>query len=280
MLSILHPKAARYWPRSLKRVVGSVQGSKNLLTNNGVATLSGNQSYVTLDFGIEIGGLISMNFDSVAPTSGVALSFTESPMFINPLASDDSSMSAINNTYDGVENLPTPLVAGFWTQPASRLRGGFRFLTYCFHLNLSGFHFQRVFGYFFASDPVFHDKDFLTKIWYAGAYTLQTNTVPLHTGRQIPFVPSPGWQNDATLGVAGPIIVDGAKRDRAVWPGDMGVAVPTQFVSTNDLLPTKNALSTMFAAIDPKTGALPESGPSTQSDRKRYLPCLDTYWSV
>lgn len=44
-------------------------------------------------------------------------------------------------------------------------------------------------------------------------------------------------------------------------PGDMGVAVPTQFVSTNDLLPTKNALSTMFAAQNPKTGALPESGP-------------------
>ena len=41
----------------------------------------------------------------------------------------------------------------------------------------------------------------------------------------------------------------------------MGIAVPTQFVSTNDLLPTKNALSTMFAAINPKTGALPESGP-------------------
>lgn len=41
----------------------------------------------------------------------------------------------------------------------------------------------------------------------------------------------------------------------------MGIAVPTQFVSTNDLLPTRNALSTMFAAQDPTTGALPESGP-------------------
>ena len=43
--------------------------------------------------------------------------------------------------------------------------------------------------------------------------------------------------------------------------GDMGVAVPTQFVSTNDLLPTRNALATMFAAMNPVTGALPESGP-------------------
>ena len=41
----------------------------------------------------------------------------------------------------------------------------------------------------------------------------------------------------------------------------MGIAVPTAFVSTNDLIPTRNALSTMFAAIDPVTGALPESGP-------------------
>lgn len=41
----------------------------------------------------------------------------------------------------------------------------------------------------------------------------------------------------------------------------MGIAVPTAFVSTNDLIPVRNALSTMFAAINPITGALPESGP-------------------
>lgn len=41
----------------------------------------------------------------------------------------------------------------------------------------------------------------------------------------------------------------------------MGIAVPTQFVSTFDLIPTRNALSTMFANINPQTGALPESGP-------------------
>ena len=51
----------------------------------------------------------------------------------------------------------------------------------------------------------------------------------------------------------------------------MGIAVPTQFVSTNDLLPTRNALSTMFAAINPRTGALPESGPPlSQLDSDTY----------
>lgn len=51
----------------------------------------------------------------------------------------------------------------------------------------------------------------------------------------------------------------------------MGVAVPTQFVSTNDLIPTRNALSTMFAAINPVTGAIPESGPPlSQKDSDTY----------
>ena len=100
-------------------------------------------------------------------------------MFINPLASDDSAMSAINNTYDGVENILTPLETGLWTQPESRLRGGFRYLTIV-STSDSEFSISNVScaisfaphvtnlrdysGYFFASDPVFHDKDFLTKV--------------------------------------------------------------------------------------------------------------------
>ena len=43
--------------------------------------------------------------------------------------------------------------------------------------------------------------------------------------------------------------------------GDMGVAVPTQFVSTNDLIASRNALSTLFSEINPITGELPMSGP-------------------
>ncbi|KAF5353466.1 hypothetical protein D9756_007933 [Leucocoprinus leucothites] len=197
-------------------------------------------------------------------------------MFIRPTSSDDSSHPASSTTYDGILKLQTPLKTGLWQQPPANLRGGFRFLTLVSNssapLALSNVtcsisfmpHFpdlRAYSGYFSAKHPTFHDQDFLTKVWYAGAYTVQTNTVPLDTGRQVPFAPQGSWKNDARLGVAGPIIVDGAKRDRAVWPGDMGIAVPAQFVSTNDLIPTRNALATMFAAINSKTGALPESGP-------------------
>ncbi|KAI8992817.1 Six-hairpin glycosidase [Trametes punicea] len=269
------PKSRTVYPTAVKEIHGGVKNAEALVST-GTATLTGNGSWVALDFGIEVGGLVSLNFGKVFSGSSIALSFTESPVFISPLTSDDSSYPSANMSYDGVLHVPAPLPTGIWTQPAAMLRGGYRFLTIVLTSdepvaisNVScaisfAPHFSNLrdySGYFYASDPVFHDKDFLTKLWYAGAYTVQTNTVPLNTGREVPFVQSPGWLNNATLGVAGPIIVDGAKRDRAVWPGDMGIAVPTQFVSTNDLLPTRNALSTMFAAINPLTGALPESGP-------------------
>ncbi|KAJ7733701.1 Six-hairpin glycosidase [Mycena metata] len=270
------PKSKTVYPAAIRETDGAVTNSQNLVNNAGSATLAGMGSYVTLDYGVEVGGLISLNFDSVTSASSIALSFTESPSFIRPTASDDSSFPDESTTYDTVLPVPAPLPAGFWTQPAFSLRGGFRFLTIVSTgsgaLTISNVSCAISFmphvedlraytGYFFAPDPGFLDSDFLTKIWMAGAYTVQTNTVALNTGRQVPFESQGHWANNATLGIAGPIIVDGAKRDRAVWPGDMGIAVPTQFVSTNDLLPTRNALSTMFAAIDPKTGALPESGP-------------------
>ncbi|KAG6908504.1 hypothetical protein DXG01_004438 [Tephrocybe rancida] len=293
------PTSKTVYPRAIHSSNGDVGNAQTLIGNSGSgsATLSGKGSWVALDFGVEVGGLISLNFDNTtaSSTSTISLSFTESPVFIRPLASDDSSFPSANTTYDGVLRVPTPLPLGHWTQPASALRGGFRFLTIVLASN-DAVAFSNVScaisfmphvvdlraysGYFQASDPVFEDEDFLTKVWYAGAYTVQTNTVPVNTGRKVPFAPAGSWANNALLGVGSPIIVDGAKRDRAVWPGDMGIAVPAQFVSTNDLIPTRNALSTMFAAINPKTGALPESGPplsQTGSDTYHAWTLIGSY---
>lgn len=147
-------------------------------------------------------------------------------MFISPLSSDDSTNSSPNMSYDGVLHVATPLVPGFWTQPVSSLRGGFRFLTLVSTsdsaVSVSNISCTTSFmphvenlreysGYFYTEDPIFHDKDFLTKVrpthlsqpvnipnvlyfqlWYAGAYTVQTNTVPVNTRRLVPFVSSPG----------------------------------------------------------------------------------------
>lgn len=108
-------------------------------------------------------------------------------MFIRPTASDDSSFPSASTTYDGVLAVPAPLKAGFWTQPVSALRGGFRYLTIVSNSDSSvtisnvscaiSFmpHVQdmRAYsGYFYAADPDFHDPDFLTK----GACGLQFAT--------------------------------------------------------------------------------------------------------
>ncbi|KAH9476632.1 hypothetical protein JR316_0010545 [Psilocybe cubensis] len=291
----LAPESKTVYPAAIHSSHGSVKNSNLLVKNKGKASLSTNGSWIALDFGIEVGGLISLNLNSNPSPSSFSLSFTESPTFIRSSASDDSSFPSANTTYDGVLQVSVPAHAGYWVQPASSLRGGFRYLTVVSNsenaITLSNVscaisfvpHLENMrdyAGYFYAKDPQSKDEDLLTKIWYAGAYTVQTNTVALNSGRHVPFSPAGSWANDATLGVAGPIIVDGAKRDRAVWPGDMGIAVPTQFVSTNDLIPTRNALSTMFAAINPKTGALPESGPPLSqqgSDTYHAWTLIGTY---
>jgi hypothetical protein len=196
---------------------------------------------------IQVGGLISLDFLKPASSAAISLSFTESPLFISPTTSDDSTLPVSSGDYDGVLRVPSPIPSGHWTQPAYTLRGGFRYLTVVSNssesITISNISCEISFmphmndlreyqGYFYAVDPVHDDKDFLTKVWYAGAYTVQTNTVPVDTGRVVPFVPSPGmrstcatesiqlvdailgWANNAIIGVAGPILVDGAKRDR------------------------------------------------------------------
>lgn len=119
-----------------------------------------------------------MNFDSVASDSAISLSFSESPVFLRPQASDDSSFPDASTTYDGVLRVPAPLPTGFWTQPSYALRGGFRYLMIVSNsesaITISNVSCAISFmphvdnlrdysGYFYAADPVFHDTDFLTK---------------------------------------------------------------------------------------------------------------------
>lgn len=142
--------------------------------------------------------------------------------------------------------------------PDEKLRGGFRYLTLFLLTNsttgpgieIGGINleisFQPTWSNLRAYSGYFHSSDeLLNRIWYAGAYTLQTNAVPVDTGRAWPGV-SAGWANNGTLSNGSTVIVDGAKRDRAVWPGDMGVAVPAAFVSIGDLESVKNALQVMY----------------------------------
>ena len=60
--------------------------------------------------------------------------------------------------------------------------------------------------------------------------------------------------------------MDGAKRDRLVWPGDASIAVPSIFVSTNDMMTVKNSLESLLI-LQNASGALPYAGvPFSEED--------------
>ena len=53
--------------------------------------------------------------------------------------------------------------------------------------------------------------------------------------------------------------MDGAKRDRLVWPGDIAISGPSMFVSTNSLDGIKNGLAALFS-LQQSNGRLSYNG--------------------
>lgn len=218
----------------------------------GPAQLSGNGSLLIFDFGKEVGGLVTVTYTATGEGS-LGLAFTEAKNFTG-YVSDESNGGGGS---DGALFADITSTNGSYTMPLEKLRGGFRYLS-LFALTDSNvsidinsieleISFQPTWsnlrayaGYFDSSDKL------LNRIWYACAYTVQTNTVPPSTGRSWP-PPATGWLNNAVLGAGDSVLVDGAKRDRSVWAGDLGISIPSTLVSTGDLDTVKNALNVQYA---------------------------------
>lgn len=232
------------------------------ILSGGVTTLTGAGSYIVLDFGKEVGGIVSLDFGSRNPTAQtVSLAFSESIQYAG-LSSDTSN-----------GNPPGYLLAFVipgtrYTMPAERLRGGFRYLTIGLQsdgpVTLTGVSLN------FTAAPAMSDlrayqgsfsssDDLLDRIWYAGAYTVQMDTIAPNQGQAYPPPPS-GWLNNGLSGAGVSLLTDGAKRDRFVWPGDLGIAAPADFVSLGDTLSVRNDLDTLFA-MQSEAGCLPYVGP-------------------
>jgi hypothetical protein len=249
--------------KSIYRTTGSVSDPGAVLDGK-ATTLTGPGSSITLDFGEEVGGLVTLHATSATDAGQqLGLAFTESSQYVG------TSSDASNGGGGPDGSITADLTPGAsWTMPQAKLRGGFRYLTLfdetggtialdsvtlaiSFAPSMS--NLRDYANYFYSSDPL------LNRIWYAGAYTAETNTIAPTTGRVWGPPPS-GWDNSGTVGVGDEVLVDGAKRDRTVWPGDLGVSVPTEYASLGDLTPTRNALTTLFDH-QAASGELPYAGP-------------------
>lgn len=248
-------------------------------------------SRISLDFGVEVGGWISLaatvarqaNYSSTQ----LSLAFAESPALVRPISDDTGSTPA--QDWDQALNISLPNGSTFYTTPRERFRGGFRFLTINALTSVEIANVTCNIGFAPNTPDLrnygghFHtkDDDLLVRAWYAGAYTVQTNIAPKDTGRWLPQV-RPGWAYNNSIGVSGPILVDGAKRDRAIWPGDLAIQGTTAFLAlgSDGLEAVYHALETLFYYQNATTGRFPFAGPATGSFRNGAES--DTYhaWSL
>jgi Bacterial alpha-L-rhamnosidase 6 hairpin glycosidase domain len=265
---VLAPSSRTLAPVAVQGTSGSVSSPQNVLS--GAATrISGANAYLVLDFGKEVGGLVTLKFAGASGSGQqVGLAFSESSLYVGP-TSDLSSGSAFSGSGTDGALRTTVNGAGTYTMPTDKLRGGFRYLTVFLSssgwidLNGVSLAFTGAAGmsnpsaytnYFYSND------DQLNKIWYAGAYTVQMDTIDPNQGRVWP-PPSAGWENNGLVGVGSSVLVDGAKRDRSVWSGDLGVSLPTEYASTDDLVSAKNALTTLYQHQNSSSGELEYGGP-------------------
>lgn len=281
--NIFAPESRTVVPKSIL----SASTGENVSSWTGHATLAGNGSQLVLDFGKEVGGIVRLEYTASGNSSGaVGLAFTEAKNWIGEW-SDSSNGKFVGPDGAIYSNFTGPGAVSY-TMPDEKLRGGFRYLTLFLvsgsaSVDISSIEleigFQPTWSNLRAYQGYFHSSDeLLNSIWYSGAYTLQTNAVPVNFGRSVPFLLS-GWANNGTLGPGDTIIVDGAKRDRAVWPGDMGVAVPSTFVSVGDLDSVRNALQAMYDNQN-ADGSFPEAGPpllQQGSDTYHMWSMIGTY---
>jgi hypothetical protein len=248
------------------------------------ARLVGAGASVTFDFGKEVGGFVTLTLGPLTDTGQIlGLTYSELSPYISATASDGSNGGT--NDEPAVRYAVPPggristgedtPVAGAGdaatAHPVSQLRGGFRYVTVTNEtagtVELTDVSVAITFApnapdlsaypnYFYCDD------ESLNRIWYAGAYTVQTNIIAADQGR-VWGAPALGWDNSARVGEIGDtVLVDGAKRDRTVWPGDLGISVLTDYVSLGDLETVRNSLWTLYNHQDATTGALPYAGPA------------------
>ncbi|MFE6887607.1 alpha-L-rhamnosidase C-terminal domain-containing protein [Streptomyces sp. NPDC057694] len=294
----LSPTTRTVRPRSVHGTTGSVDSAKGLSGKHGSARarLDGKGASVTLDFGLEVGGHVTITLgQGTDADQTLGLTYSELSTYISTTSSDGSNGGSNNEPPVSYTALPggridtatSTATAGTDAtgDPAANLRGGFRYLTLVNQsggaVEITGVSVDIAFAPNVADLRAYPnhfscDDDLLTRIWYAGAYTVQTNIVANTQGR-VWGPPALGWDNSARIGDVGDtVLVDGAKRDRTVWPGDLGISGLTDYVSLGDTLTMRNSLQTLFNH-QADSGALPYAGPAVN-----FIGSSDAYhlWTL
>src|SRR5258707_7663506 len=110
----------------------------------------------------------------------------------------------------------------------------------------------------------------LNEVWDAAVATLAVTTIPSDQG-------APGA--DTRAGGGPWMLVDGAKRDRLIWAGDLAVQVPAWLLAFGDPGPAYDSLA-YLADHQRDDGALPGSSPVDFGARTAFLLGEYTLWGI
>ncbi|KAH7384304.1 Six-hairpin glycosidase-like protein [Phaeosphaeria sp. MPI-PUGE-AT-0046c] len=276
---ILAPKSRTLHPVSIHSSNGSVTKPEALTTSSQTdsSTTFRDSSATAYDFGINIAGIVSIDIASVSDASQfIGVTFSESSLWVSNASCDATADAGKDETL--WFHVAGP---GRYTAPREKERGGFRYMT----LVHNGTGEVEVKSAEVHYTPMPHwkeeelgsytgwfncDDELLNRIWYAGAYTNQMCTIDPHYGNalihlfqinsSVSDATNVTWYYNYTITEGGSALVDGAKRDRIVWAGDMAIAVPAIVASTNDVVSIENSLNSLFAVQNTSTGQLPYAG--------------------
>ncbi|TDD87817.1 hypothetical protein E1293_07345 [Actinomadura darangshiensis] len=254
---------------------------------------------ITLDFGGDIAGKAALRVLSASQNRpGLHVCFSESRMHMalkpgqNGGETEHAPGCDTANVFNGYPGQPYTWDSDSHALPLDKarlpatvkddeLRGGFRYATVfldgpgwvdldAMTVGFTAAPNQRDLrayrGSFRSADPE------LNKIWYAGAYTVQLDTdLPTRLKGNIAADPAavcwpntPGEPDTShnTLAVADPnipVMLDGGKRDRDPFTGDLAVQGPVAYLSTGDTATLRNTLDA-FAKQQVADGFVPGNG--------------------
>ncbi|KAK5169384.1 uncharacterized protein LTR77_005359 [Saxophila tyrrhenica] len=293
---ILAPSSRSLHPVSVYNVNGTVNGAASLTGDAiGSATFDG-VSAVTYDFGKNIAGLASLQIGNVDEDEYIGISFTESSLWISGEGCDATADAGIDEAlWFHVTDSGTYTPDRKHERGAFRYLNVLHNTTGSIEVQQLTVEFTLAYPIFIVIEmnadlkcfsPMPHweddalrdytgwfhcDDELINRVWYAGAYTNQICTINPEYGNALVhlgeiestqkgdgFGPDTWWSN-TTITNGSSALVDGAKRDRLVWAGDMAIAVPAITVATYDLISIANALDSLFG-LQKANGQLPYAG--------------------
>jgi len=221
----LEPDSRRLEPRTVAITDSKGKSLEEIPYMRGVSpevsTAGGAREGLLIDFGKEVGGYPHLKFASggcerVGAQAFESIRHIISPTFAAPISKVDFSTKYASFNPSLREEVDLPHFGGFrylWLYPERP--GSFKVdevrLDYTPYLPVDA----EECGYFLSSD------DLLNRAWFVGLHTIEMCTVD----------PALGADGKSRIGQGSWVLIDGAKRDRLIWTGDLGPMAEAVYVS-------------------------------------------------